>query len=77
MGKGALFGVLQPFLSREPGAGEYEGAGERLGIGRRGVAVAVFRLRRQFQEMVRAEVAEGLRDKGRVEEELRFLAEAL
>ena len=77
MGKGALYEALHPFLSREPGAGEYEAAGEVLGIDRRAVAVAVFRLRKQFQAMVREEVSAGLKDPSLLEEELRHLAQSL
>lgn len=77
MGKGALYAGLHPFLSREPQDGEYEEAGRKLGIDRRAVATAVFRLRRQFQAAVREEVARGLRDPGQVDEELQYLAQSL
>ncbi|MDB6069466.1 MAG: hypothetical protein JWL81_637, partial [Verrucomicrobiales bacterium] len=49
MGKGALYEALHPFLSVEPQPGVYELAGVVLGIVRRAVAVAVFRLRKHFQ----------------------------
>ena len=77
MGKGNLYAVLHPFLSREPEEGDYQHAGEQLGIERRAVAVAVFRLRKQFQEMVRREVAEGLNDRSQLDEEMRHLAASL
>lgn len=77
MGKGALYARLHPWLSREPGEGEYEAAGKELGIDRKAVAMAVFRLRKRFQVMVREEVAQGLKDPSQVDEELRHLAEAL
>ncbi len=77
MGKGALYAALHVFLSREPQEGEYDRTGESLGIDRRAVAMAVFRLRKQFQSMVREEVSQGLRDPSMVDEELKYLAQAL
>lgn len=76
-GKAKVFEALGAFLSREPAAGDYEAAGDRLGIQPRSVAVAVHRLRADFRAMVREEVAAGLRDEGMVEEEMKALAAAL
>lgn len=76
-GKTRLFTTLGPFLSREPGPGDYEAAGAALGIHARSVAVAVHRLRSDYRAMVREEVAAGLRDGALLEEELRALAAAL
>jgi len=76
-GRARLFETLSPFLSREPEAGEYDTAAVALGLNRRSVAVAVHRLRRDFREMVRTEVAAGLVDPARVDEEMRCLAAAL
>ncbi|MCW1885395.1 sigma-70 family RNA polymerase sigma factor [Luteolibacter flavescens] len=76
-GRAKAFEALGPFLSREPGAGDYETAGARLGIQPRSVAVAVHRLRADFRAMVREEVAAGLRDEEMVDEEMRALAAAL
>jgi len=76
-GRARLFEALSPFLSREPGVGEYEVAAASLGLNRKAVAVAVYRLRREFREMVREEVAAGLADPVRVDEEMRHLAAAL
>ncbi|MDB6134560.1 MAG: hypothetical protein JWM59_2803 [Verrucomicrobiales bacterium] len=77
MGKGTLYSVLHSFLAREPEEGEYERSGTMLGVDRRAVAVAVFRLRKQFKSMVREEVAGGLRDPSMLDEEMRHLAAAL
>lgn len=76
-GKTKVFELLSPFLSREPSSGDYEAAGERMGIAARSVAVAVHRLRADYRAMVREEVAAGLRDGKRVNEEMQALAEAL
>jgi len=77
MGKGTLFQALQPFLSSEAEPGDYAAVGESLGIDKRAVAVAVFRLRKQFQVMVREEVSQGLRNPDELDEEMRFLAQSL
>lgn len=76
-GRAKLFAILSPFLSREAGAGEYEVAAGALGIHARSVAVSVHRLRGDFREMVRDEVAAGLRDRRMVDDELKALAAAL
>lgn len=76
-GKARLFATLEPFLSRQPAAGDYEVAGATLGIPARSVAVAVHRLRQDYRAMVREEVAAGLQDDAMVQTELRALASAL
>jgi len=76
-GRGRQFAALAPFLSREPEVGEYQLAAAELRSNPKTVAVAVHRLRAQYREMVRAEVAAGLVDPARIEEELGHLAAAL
>jgi RNA polymerase sigma-70 factor (ECF subfamily) len=76
-GKAKVFATLSPFLSRDPSAGDYETAGEKMGIAARSVAVAVHRLRADYRAMVREEVAAGLRDDSMVKEEMLALAAAL
>jgi DNA-directed RNA polymerase specialized sigma24 family protein len=76
-GKAKVFATLSPFLSRDPSAGDYEAAGEKMGIAARSVAVAVHRLRADYRAMVREEVAAGLRDDSMVKEEMQALAVAL
>lgn len=76
-GRGRQFDLLSPFLSREPGKGDYDAAAEALGISTNAVAAAVLRLRREYRQFVREEVAAGLTDTSLVDEELRHLAQAL
>lgn len=76
-GKGQLFEMLGPYLSREASPGDYQKAGEHLGIHSRSIAVAVHRLRQDFRAMVREEVAAGLANEGMVKEEMKALAMAL
>ena len=77
VGRSRHFDALAPLLSREPADGEYDALAENLRLTRGAVAVAVYRLRGQFRDFVRAEVAAGLDDPGRVTEELQYLAAAL
>lgn len=76
-GRAKIFEVLNPFLSREAGQGDYQTAGEQLGINSRSIAVAVHRLRQDYRAMVQEEVAVGLRHEGMVKEEMKALAAAL
>lgn len=76
-GKTALFDALSPFLSREPAPGEYAALATTLAMRENSLAVAVHRLRQQYRQAVRAEVAAGLTDAARIDEELRHLASCL
>ena len=71
------FETLSPYLSREAGSGDYERAGRILGLDRGAVAVSVHRLRKQYRTALREEVAAGLSDPSRIDEEMTALREAL
>ena len=71
------FDLLNPFLSREAGDGEYAAVGAQLGISAGAVGVAVYRLRQRYRELVRAEISDTLVDPSRVDEEMRYLFTAL
>lgn len=74
-GKAALFDQLSPFLSREPEPGEYAALATTLAMRENSIAVAVHRLRAQYRDAVRHEVAAGMNDPALIEEDLRHLAE--
>lgn len=76
-GKTAVFEILRPFLTQRPAAGDYDRIGQKLGMPRNQVALAIHRLSRRFAELIRAEVAETLVDRAGVEQELRYLLSAL
>ena len=76
-GRGRQFDLLSPYLSREPAQGEYDAAAATLGITANGIAAAVLRLRREYREFVREEVAAGLTDTSRIDEEMRHVVEAV
>jgi RNA polymerase sigma factor (sigma-70 family) len=74
--KEAAFEVLSPFLEgAEPN--EYESAASRLGMKPGAVAVAVHRMRRRLQELLRAEVLQTVGNRADADVELRELLEAL
>lgn len=76
-GRARLFDTLSTFLSRNSAPGEYETAAATLGLNQRAIVVAVHRLRGEYRAMVREEVAAGLTDRTRVDEEMRHLGNAL
>jgi RNA polymerase sigma-70 factor (ECF subfamily) len=76
-GKEALFEHLSPFLSREPETGEYAAVAQKLQMRENTLAVTIHRLRNLYREAVRTEVAAGLTDPSRIEDELRHLAASL
>ncbi len=77
VGKARQFEVLSPFLSREPGRGDYDLAGAALGLRARAVAVAVHRLRHRYRDHLREELSAGQLSRAQVDDELRHLFAAL
>jgi len=64
---------LRPFLTQSPSQGDYQRLAEEIGINKGQVAVVIHRYSKRFQELIRAEVAATLVDRGQVAEELRHL----
>jgi RNA polymerase sigma-70 factor (ECF subfamily) len=75
--KGALFDELKVFLTKEPGAGDYDALAVRLELTTAAVATAVHRLRRRFRENVRETLAQTVSTPLELEEELRYLRDVL
>lgn len=76
-GKGELFGRLAPALLGELPSGDQARLASELGMSSGALKVATHRLRRRFQEHVRAQVADTVADDADVEDELRALLAAL
>lgn len=70
------FEALRGYLT-ETEAGTYAQTGESIGMSEDAVKVAVYRLRRRFGELLRAEIADTLQEPDEVDDEIRFLADAL
>jgi len=67
------FRLLKKFLTNEPNPGDYEKVARKLVVPLDRVPVLVFRLRKEFSQAVRAELAQTVSRKADLEEELRHL----
>jgi RNA polymerase sigma factor (sigma-70 family) len=76
-GKREQFQLLKPWLAAEDAATSQAEAAQRLGMTEGAFKVAVHRLRKRFGELVRAEIAQTLRNPAQVEEELSHLIAVL
>jgi len=72
-GKQALFDALRPRLVGDKAGGTYASLATRLDMTEGAVKVAVFRLRRRFQELFREEIARTVADPAEVESEVQHL----
>jgi len=72
-GKQRQFDLLRPFLAEETGEGGYDPVAVELQTSPKTVAVAVFRLRGRYRELVREEVTATVAADTDVENELRAL----
>ena len=76
-GRATQFAAVKTFLTNEPEDGEYLAVAQRLGVSSQSIAVTVHRLRQQYQELVRAEVASTVSSPAEVAEEMRHLCAVL
>lgn len=72
-GKLDHYDALKVYLTQEAGPGGYEAIADRLGMKPGTVAVSVHRLRQQYRELLRAEVALTVADPREVDAEIRAL----
>lgn len=75
-GKAQRFDVLSPYLTGEP-TSAYRDAAQRLEVSEGAVKVAVHRLRQDFREMLRSEIAQTVASAEEIEDEIRDLFEVL
>jgi len=75
--KPALFDALKPTLSGDKLDRGYAEVATEFGLSESAVKVAVHRMRKRFGELLRAEVAETIRDPNEVDDEVRYLITAL
>jgi DNA-directed RNA polymerase specialized sigma24 family protein len=76
-GKGATFEALKSFLSAEADARGRDRAAAQLGISLGAIATAVYRLRCQYRDCVREEIAQTVSTLAEVEDEMKSLCAAL
>ena len=72
-GKRRLFEALQDFLWDPRGSASYATLANDLEMTEGALRVAVHRLREDYRERLRAEVAHTVRDPGEIDGELRYL----
>lgn len=72
-GKGTLFEQLQPMLLGEKVAVGYAELAPRLGLSEGALKVAVHRMRRRYQALLREEVAHTVAEPQEIDEEIRHL----
>ena len=75
--KGAQFRALKPYLTGDQPQLSYSETAGELGISEAAVKVAVHRLRRQFRDVVRDEIAQTVSSASEIEDELRHLWSAV
>jgi RNA polymerase sigma-70 factor (ECF subfamily) len=76
-GKLEEFETLKPWLMGDAATGSQADTARKLGLSEGAVKVKIHRLRKRFRAVVRAEIAQTLRDPALVDEELHHLIEAL
>jgi len=76
-GKGAHFITLNMFLTENGNEAQYAAAGASIGMTAGAVAVAVFRMRQRYREVVRAEIARTVSQPSEVKAEMRYLLQVL
>lgn len=76
-GKLSLFEKLSPYLQLSSTQESYQEIAESLNMSTGTIAVAVFRLRKRYGELLRNEIAQTVSSPMEIESEIRFLLEAL
>ncbi len=76
-GKGPLFHALQPFLAGSADPNAYRELADTLNMSSGTIAVAVFRLRKRYGELLREEIGQTVDDPSDIENEIRLLVEAV
>ena len=76
-GKSEEFDILLPFLTGQATRGEYAEVAEKLGIDEGTVRTRAYRLRLEFDELLRAEIGRTVTEPSQIEEETQELKAAL
>ena len=76
-GKEDVFEVMKVYLSGDEDVPGYAEVGTQVGLSEGAARVAVHRLRQQYRELLRDEIAQTVEGPGQIEDELRHLLAAL
>jgi hypothetical protein len=71
------FALLKPWLTGQPADHTQVDVARALGLNEGAVRVRIHRLRRRFRDLVKAEIAQTVRDPAEVGDELRYLIAVL
>ena len=77
LGKSDLFDALHHFMEWNSAEGSYGEASSKLGISESNVRVSVFRMRKRFGELLRAQIAETVSSPEEIASELQHMHEVL
>jgi RNA polymerase sigma-70 factor (ECF subfamily) len=77
MGKSEYFDKVSTLLDGDPAPHRYDALAAELGATAGALRVAVHRMRRRYQELLRAEIAETVSTPAEIDDEIRFLLAAL
>ena len=72
-GKAAIFDQIQTCLASDKGSTAYAQVADKLGMTPAAVATLVHRLRKEYRECVRAQVAPNVSTSGEIDEEIHSL----
>lgn len=76
-GKLKLFEALHPYLAGSANPNSYQELAKSLSMSSGTVAVAVFRMRKRYGELLRSEIAQTVEDPADIEQEIRLLLDAV
>jgi DNA-directed RNA polymerase specialized sigma24 family protein len=76
-GKTDEFDRLSVFLNRDSDGPRYETLAEEMGVSAGSLRISVYRIRRRYRSLLRAEIAESVSGPEEIDEELRFLLSIL
>jgi RNA polymerase sigma-70 factor (ECF subfamily) len=76
-GKLEEFNKLMPFLKKDSDSGRYESIAEEIGVSAGALRMSVHRMRRQYRDLMRAQIAETVSSPEDIDEEIRFLLSVL
>ena len=76
-GRTRHFESLMPFLNRDSISTRYEELAEHMGVSAGALRILVYRMRRRYRDLVRAEIAETVASPEEIDDEIRFLMAVL
>jgi RNA polymerase sigma-70 factor (ECF subfamily) len=76
-GKAGEFEKLSMFLDRDSRPSRYDALAQEMGMSVGALRMSVYRMRRRYRSLLRAEIAESVSEPAEIDEELQFLSSVL